>query len=238
MSVVDVLSEPPLKQILNTDPNFERLRYLAVLTAASEPPFETSGTLIDGRPTFNIKQLWRVAAHLGLDFERFRGAERVFRYLERSGLVKSIRNEQTMYHLQLCPTENGISQTHLNLARLGKIQQLESQAKTMQMTIKKQFARQPPTVFEINLGPKPFTVGRDSHNDLSVNDPFMSSNHARIICKTDQWIFEDLNSKNGSWKIEPQGLRRATQTTVNDGDMYQLGSSIFRFRQPASLMTR
>jgi hypothetical protein len=200
-----------------------------VLAAASEPPFQTSGFLVDGRLTFNIKQLWRVASHLGLDFERFRGAERVLKHLERAGLAKSARNEQTRYFFQYSTTESGISQTRLNLDRLVKIQQLKSQAKTMHQAIKKQFAKQPPTVLEINLGPHNLTIGRESNNDISVDDRYMSSNHARIAYKEGQWFFEDLNSRNGSWKFESQGLRRVMQNIVNDGDLYQLGSTVFRF---------
>jgi len=232
MLVVDYLADPSMGRTLNEDPSFERLRYLIVLAAASEPPFETSGTLIDGRATFNIKQLWRVATHLGLDFERFRGADRVFRHLEASGLVGSVRNEQTGFHKQYYLTEMGVSQTRLNIDRLSKIHQLESQAKTMHMTIKKQMSEQAPAVIEIALGAGIYSIGRDGKNDFSVDDPYMSSNHARVIHKSGRWTFEDLGSKNGSWKLEPQGLRRVTQSIINNGDMFQLGSTVFRFRQP------
>jgi pSer/pThr/pTyr-binding forkhead associated (FHA) protein len=60
----------------------------------------------------------------------------------------------------------------------------------------------------------------------------MSSNHARIVYRNGEWIFEDLNSKNGSYKLGPQGLSRIMEQPVSDGDQYQLGSSIFRFRRP------
>jgi hypothetical protein len=171
MSAVEVLSDPGIRRLLNTDPNFERLRYLIVLVAASEPPFNTGGTTFEGHITFNTKQLWRIADHLGLDFERFRGAERVYQLLSTSGLVRIIRNEQTRSYSQYCATEQGIAQTRLNLDRLAKIQQFESQVKTMQMTIKKQFAKQSAAVFEIMLRSGVFTIGRDDSNDFSVKDP-------------------------------------------------------------------
>jgi hypothetical protein len=233
MSVVESLSDQYIRKTLNTDPNFERLRYLVVIAAASEPPFVTGGAIVDGKSTFNVKQLWRVANRLGLDFERYRGADRVFQLLERSGLIRTIRNEQTQSHTQYYQTELGAAQTNLNLERLKKIQEFESQAKTMQMTIKKQLGSKAlPMIFEITLGPKVFTIGRDDDNDFHVDDPYMSSKHARTVYASGKWMFEDLNSRNGSWKIvEPNNLKRIVQAELMDNDLYQLGSTTFRFRQ-------
>jgi hypothetical protein len=231
MPILDFLSDPAVRRVLNSDPNFERLRYLIILAASTEPPFETSGTTIEDRLTFNVKQLWRVARHLGLDFERFRGAGKAFKYLERSGLVRSIRNEESKYHIQYYPTELGISQTILNLDRLRKIQDFQSQAKTMQMTIKKQLASLPPTIFEVSLAKKPFTIGRDKANDLSVDDRYMSSKHACVNYESGKWLFQDLNSRNGSWKVEPEHLKRVIYAELSDNDLYQLGSTVIRFRQ-------
>lgn len=238
MPIVDAFSDDTVRRILNTDPNFEKLRYLAVLAASSEPPFETSGTPINGKMTFNVKQLWRVANRLGLKFERFRGAERVFKLLERSGLVMMVRDENTGFHTQFCLTELGISQTIMNLDRLKKIQEFESQAKTMQRTIKKQLASLPPTVFEINLSQKTFTIGRDKDNDLSVDDQYMSSKHARVTYDSGQWTIEDLNSRNGTWKMEPNNIKSVVRAQLADNDLYQLGSTVIRFRQPSTGQAR
>jgi FHA domain len=233
MSVLESLSDQSIRRTLNSDPNFERLRYLVVLAAAAEPPFVTGGTDIDGRVTFNVKQLWRVANRLGLDYERYRGADRVFKLLEKSGLVSAIKNEETQSHTQYYTTELGIAQTRLNLDRLRKIQEFESQAKTMQMTIKKQIAsKAPPAILEISLGPNVFSIGRDDDNNLSVDDPYLSSKHARVVYDSGKWVFEDLGSRNGSWKIvEPNNLLRVVRTELFDNDMYQLGSTILRFRR-------
>jgi len=232
MPIVDSLADPALRRILNSDPNFERLRYLTVLVASTEPPFATSGIQVDGKTTFNVKQLWRVATHLGLKFERFRGAERVFKLLERSKLIGSICNERTEFHTQYHPTQLGTSQTILNLDRLKMIEEFESQAKTMLITIKKQLAPLPPTLYEVNLTQNPFTIGRDQKNNLSVDDRYMSSNHARVTYDSGHWIIEDLNSRNGSWKIEPDNLRRVVRSQLADNDLYQLGSTVIRFRHP------
>jgi NACalpha-BTF3-like transcription factor len=231
MSIVDSISEPAVRKTLNTDPSFERLRYLVVLAAATEPPFGITGLPAEGHPTFNINQLSRIAKQLGLDFERYRGAERVFLQLEKSGLVKTVKNEKTGFHTYYT-TEIGKSQTILNLDRLRKVQELQSQAETMQMTIRKQLTKPPPTVFEINLGQDEFTIGKDEDNDLMVHDPYMSRRHARVIYESGTWVFEDLNSRNGSWKIEPNNLRRVSRAAIADNDMYQLGSTVVRFREP------
>jgi hypothetical protein len=232
MSVVEFLSDPSIRKTLNSDPNFERLRYLVVIAAAGEPPFVTGGTSIDGKPTFNVKQLWRVASRLGLDYERYRGADRVFKLLERSGLVGTIRNEQTQSHTQYYTTELGIAQTRLNLDRLRKIQEFESQAKTMQMTIKKQIAsKAPPAILEISLGPRTFTIGRGADNSLSVDDPYMSSKHARVLHVSGTWALEDLGSRNGSWKIVEHSEQRVIRAELFDNDTYRLGSTTLRFRR-------
>jgi hypothetical protein len=229
MSIVDSISEPAVRKTLNTDPSFERLRYLVILAAAAEPPFELIGVPAGGHPTFNINQLSRIAKQVGLNFEKFRGADRVLGQLEKSGLAGTVTSDQTGFRTYYA-TNAGKFQAALNLERLRKVQELESQAKTMQMSIKKQLTKPPPTIFEINLGQDEFTIGTDEKNDLPVRDPYMSRRHARVHYESSAWIFEDLNSRNGSWKIEPNNLRRVGRSTVVDNDMYQLGSTIVRFR--------
>jgi len=231
MSIVDSISEPAVRRTLNTDPGYERLRYLVVLAAATEPPFGIAGLATQGHPTFNINQLSRIAKQLGLDFERFRGADRVFGQLERSGFVRTVTNQETGFRTYYA-TGAGRSQALLNLDRLRKVQELQSQVKTMQMTIKKQLAKPPPTVFEINLGQSEFTIGTEEGNDLTVRDPYMSRRHARIYYESGVWVLEDLNSRNGSWKMDPNHLSRVIRANVADCDMYQLGSTIVRFRRP------
>jgi pSer/pThr/pTyr-binding forkhead associated (FHA) protein len=192
--------------------------------------------MVDGQMTFNLRQLWRVATRLGLDFERFRGAERVFALLESSGYVKIIRSQQTGFHTQYCPTDLGIAQTIVALDRLKKMQGLEPQAKTMQSIN----TRQPsaPAVYEAVLDRKRFTIGSSEENDLCVDDRDMSPKHARVTYESGRWMFEDLNSGYGSWKMEPDNLRRLSRAELEDSDLYQLGSTIIRFRIPSALRTQ
>lgn len=231
MSIIDSISEQTIRRVLNTDRGYERLRYLVILAAATEPPFGMAGLTIRDNVTFNINQLSRIAKQLGLDFEKYRGAERVLDQLVKSRLVLTVRNQETGFHAY-CVTNEGKSQALLNLDRLRKVQDLQSQVKTMQMTIKKQLTKPPATVFEVNLSRIEFRIGTEDGNDLTLRDPYMSRRHARVYYESGAWIFEDLNSRNGSWKVDPNNLRRVTRATVADCDMYQLGSTIVRFRHP------
>ena len=235
--IVDALTDPKVRRILNADRNFERARYLAVLAASSEPLFETGGKMVDGRMTFNLRQLWRVATRLGLDFERFRGAEKVFGLLEASGYVKKIRDQQTGFHTQYCPTDSGIAQTLLTLDHLKKMEGFEPHAKTMRSIDLKQ-QPMPPAVYEVMLNHKHFTIGSSAENDLSVDDHDMSPKHAKVTYESGRWVLEDLNSAYGSWKMEPNNLTRLERAELSDNDLYQLGSTIIRFRVPTAVPIR
>ena len=235
--VVDSLTDPKVRRILNADRSFERVRYLAVLAASSEPLFETGGKMVDGRMTFNLRQLWRIATRLGLDFERFRGAEKVFGLLESSGYVRKIRSQQTGFHTQYCATDSGIAQTVLTLDHLKKMEGFEPHAKAMNsINLGQQSAA--PTVCDVILNQKRFTIGSGAENDLSVEDRDMSPKHARVIYESGHWVLEDLNSAYGSWKMEPNNLTRLGRAELADNDLYQLGSTIIRFRLPAALPIR
>jgi len=69
-------------------------------------------------------------------------------------------------------------------------------------------------------------LGRGSGNDIQVEDPFISSEHARIIVEPDRTIFVDLGSTNGS-RVNGDDVR--TPVTLFDGDVVQLGRVRFRY---------
>jgi DNA-binding NtrC family response regulator len=61
---------------------------------------------------------------------------------------------------------------------------------------------------------------------LRVADRWMSSTHARLVRGDDGWSFEDAGSKNGSQlNGEP-----ATRAPLHDGDLIELGHTLFLFR--------
>lgn len=69
-------------------------------------------------------------------------------------------------------------------------------------------------------------IGRGSGNDIQIEDPFISTEHARIIVEEDRTIFIDLGSTNGT-RINGEDVR--TPLTLFDGDVIQLGRVRFRY---------
>jgi len=68
--------------------------------------------------------------------------------------------------------------------------------------------------------------------ELGVPDARISSEHVRLALDIDQWVVEDLGSKNG---IKVNGVSRS-RAVVSDGDLIEVGHTAFLFRgpQPAS----
>ncbi len=44
-----------------------------------------------------------------------------------------------------------------------------------------------------------FTIGRDEHNDICIDDGRVSRNHARVFYDNDHWWIRDLSSRNGTF---------------------------------------
>jgi DNA-binding winged helix-turn-helix (wHTH) protein len=63
------------------------------------------------------------------------------------------------------------------------------------------------------------TIGRWENNDVVVDDRWVSRNHARIRRKGEQYVLEDLASRNGTLV---NGRRIAEQTALADGDRIQV----------------
>lgn len=70
------------------------------------------------------------------------------------------------------------------------------------------------------LGPSNI-LGRSMENcEIALNDSFLSSQHARMELRNDEWVLEDLNSTNGTFLNEME-VRDAT--TVEQGDIVRIG---------------
>lgn len=65
-----------------------------------------------------------------------------------------------------------------------------------------------------------FTIGRDSRNDLAIDDMTVSRIHARLERTPGGWVLKDLSSTNGTrvngWKVRGQ-------VTVRAGDVVRFG---------------
>ncbi|HYJ08470.1 MAG TPA: GGDEF domain-containing protein [Polyangiaceae bacterium] len=78
----------------------------------------------------------------------------------------------------------------------------------------------------IGLEQFPFTVGRHPTNTLRVDEDSISRFHARIIKQGDEFIVEDLSSRNGTFVAG----KRVTRATLDHDGWLQFGPRVsFRF---------
>jgi pSer/pThr/pTyr-binding forkhead associated (FHA) protein len=67
-------------------------------------------------------------------------------------------------------------------------------------------------------------IGRSKGCDFVLEDPTVSSRHARLFYHLNQWWFEDLKSTNGSYL---DGIRVEEPMVVKDNDEFYCGDAIF-----------
>jgi len=94
---------------------------------------------------------------------------------------------------------------------------------------------QPNPLFKLTMrqGPRPdqafelykdvHTIGREAGNDIIINDPQVSRNHARLTLQGSAYILEDLGSTNGTFV---NGRRVSGPVALSAGDMVGLGDTI------------
>jgi pSer/pThr/pTyr-binding forkhead associated (FHA) protein len=63
-------------------------------------------------------------------------------------------------------------------------------------------------------------IGRSTEADVSLNDTFLSNEHARLERRDGVWALEDLNSTNGTYL---NGFEVRASTEVHDGDIVRVG---------------
>lgn len=74
------------------------------------------------------------------------------------------------------------------------------------------------------------TLGRSESADVIVKSEGVSRMHAVIAKNEGAWFIQDNNSKNGVL-VNGKNVREAW---LNDGDVIQIGSSVFRWRDPGA----
>lgn len=67
-------------------------------------------------------------------------------------------------------------------------------------------------------------LGRDSDNDLTLSDPLTSRYHARITRRGEQFVIEDLTSRNGT-SVRGVRIPAATPCRLNDRDEIEIGTT-------------
>ncbi|MCS6881663.1 MAG: FHA domain-containing protein [Oscillochloridaceae bacterium] len=63
-------------------------------------------------------------------------------------------------------------------------------------------------------------IGRSTEADISLNDTFLSAEHARLEWHDGVWQLEDLHSTNGTYL---NGFEVRSRTEAHDGDIIRVG---------------
>ncbi len=66
-------------------------------------------------------------------------------------------------------------------------------------------------------------IGRDKECDYQIEDEIVSSRHARLVYRYNQWWIEDLQSTNGTYLNDE---RVETPTVIIKGDELRIGRQI------------
>lgn len=74
---------------------------------------------------------------------------------------------------------------------------------------------------EFDLPPGETILGRSPECHVTIDDPLVSREHAKIIVNGEEVVFRDLGSRNGS-KVNGQQVHG--EVTLNDGDRVRIGN--------------
>src|SRR5579859_846549 len=79
---------------------------------------------------------------------------------------------------------------------------------------------------EVEISRTPFTLGRQSDNDLVLLDNRISRQHARILRDDDGYVLEDAQSRHGTFvngeRITSHPLQAGEQISLGISDAYRL----------------
>jgi pSer/pThr/pTyr-binding forkhead associated (FHA) protein len=71
------------------------------------------------------------------------------------------------------------------------------------------------------------TIGRGNNNNIIIQDPFMSSNHASIIKEENGFFLKDIGSTNGTYINNHKIIHSCVK--LKNGDKIQFGKLTFLF---------
>lgn len=85
------------------------------------------------------------------------------------------------------------------------------------------------------LKPEGTTIGRETDNDIVLQEGEISRHHARILQKDGQWVFKDLGSNIGT-TVNDQPVKESEQI-LYPGDLIVMGRHRFKFEPGVSEVT-
>jgi hypothetical protein len=89
---------------------------------------------------------------------------------------------------------------------------------------------------EYELKGSQITIGRSSSQDIVLNDPYASRQHAEIHLVDNAYRLHDLGSKNGVF-VSGRRLGEGATAWLEDGAEIQLASTRYRFQDPSVTIT-
>jgi hypothetical protein len=263
---LDWLENDSVKRILNQN-QWDEARYLIILYVCSNlQPYALQAETFDGQRAFRHETLQNLAKEIGLDFEFFHGAIKMFgERLEKSfGYVKSFSGPDGTTYYVITPEGTRIAEAALvqarNKARMMETvllpdvliekfkEDLQRRAKAKHLDrgvvseLLAEYENQDAMSYtpeaastsrtrNVKLGPRTFTIGRIGENAISFpNDRFISRKHAKIEWNSGDYWIEDLDSRNGTWRVDENGKRaRVKREKINFNSHYVMGTARLKF---------
>ena len=94
----------------------------------------------------------------------------------------------------------------------GQVTLLEKEGKNLHLTLKSPLAK------ELKIDQDEIIIGRDSGNDVQIDNAAVSREHAKIIRGPNHYFVEDLNSTNGTFvngkKINKKYLKEDDEISI------------------------
>ena len=74
---------------------------------------------------------------------------------------------------------------------------------------------------------KSISIGRKSHNDISLHDRYVSATHTLIVQQDNSFVLRDYHSTNGTVH---NGVRIQGDVALSDGDEITIGTTTLRYQ--------
>ena len=74
------------------------------------------------------------------------------------------------------------------------------------------------------------SIGKNSTNDITINDDMVSNTHALLLCRNDKFVIRDEMSSNGTF-INGEEISPSQPVDLKDGDELKFGKTSYLFRQ-------